>query len=40
MARSAGGFDALSVALELEGTGTERGQAEAIVKAIPVGGGS
>ena len=31
---SAGGFDALSVARELEGTGIERGQAEAIAKAV------
>ena len=31
---SAGGFDALSVARELEGTGIERGQAQAIAKAV------
>ena len=31
---SASGFDALSVARKLEGTGIERGQAQAIAKAV------
>lgn len=37
---STGGFDALSVARELEGTGIERGQAQAIAKAVLSAGGS
>ena len=37
---STGGFEALSVARKLEETGIERGQAEAIAKAVQSGAGA